>query len=101
MRHFLLVTIPIIFLSGCYLPTAIRIKSSLDSGKIASIIADKACQFKSEGYSDKESFDKALLFFSNDKMANSRINRSTLNKKTGKELAMCGINLKKIISDSK
>ena len=101
MRHFLLITIPIFFLTGCYLPTAIRIKSNLDSSKIASIIADKACEFKSKGYSDKESFDKALLFFSKDKMANSRINRNTLNKKTGQKLASCGINLGKINSDSK
>ena len=33
-------------------------------------------------------------------MANSRINRNTLNKKTGKELANCGINLENMISDS-
>ena len=100
MRHFLLVTIPIFFLSGCYLPTAIRIKSNLDSGKIASIIAEKACELKSQGYSDKESFEKAILFFSNDKMAKTRINRNILKKKTSKELAMCGINLGKINSDS-
>ena len=92
MRHFLLITIPIFFLSGCYLPTAIRIKSNLDSGKIASIIAEKACEFKSKGYSDKESFDKALLFFTKAKMANTRINGSTLKKKTFKEVAKCGIN---------
>ena len=100
IRFLFAFTIPLL-LSGCYLPTAIRIKSNLDSGKIASIITEKACQFKSEGYSDKESFDKALLFFSKDKMSNSRINRNTLNKKTGQELANCGINFENMITDSK
>ena len=100
IRFLFAFTIPLL-LSGCYLPTAIRIKSNLDSGKIASIIAEKACELKSQGYSDKESFEKAILFFSNDKMAKTRINRNILKKKTSKELAMCGINLGKINYDSK
>jgi len=51
--------------------TAIRIKSRLDSDKIASIIAEKAFKNKSNGHGDK-----ALLSFSKEKIAHTRTNRN-------------------------
>ena len=61
--------------------TAIRIKSRLDSDKIAIIIAEKACKNKANGHGDKDSFDKALLSFSKENIAHTRTNRNILIKK--------------------
>ena len=98
-KFFLVLSIPLL-LSGCYLPTAIRINSRLNEDKMASFIANKTCKNKAKGLSDKESFDKALLSFSKEKIANRRINRNTLVKKTRQELEKCGVNLKNIILES-
>ncbi len=94
IRFLIAFTIPLL-LSGCYLPTAIRIKSRLDSDKIASIIAEKACKNKANGYADKDSFDKALLSFSKENIAQTRTNRNILIKITRQKLEKCGIDLKK------
>ena len=98
-KFFLVLSIPLL-LSGCYLPTAIRINSRLIEDKMASFIANKTCKNKAKGLSDKESFDNALLSFSREKIANRRINRNTLVKKTRQALEKCGVNLKNIILES-
>ena len=98
-KFFLVLSIPLL-LSGCYLPTAIRINSRLNEDKMASFIANNACKNKAKGLSDKESFDKAFLSFSKEKIAHRRINRNILVKKTRQALEKCGVNLKNIIIES-
>ena len=98
-KSFLVLSITLL-LSGCYLPTAIRINSRLNEDKMASFIANNACKNKAKGLSDKESFDKAFLSFSKEKIAHRRINRNILVKKTRQALEKCGVNLKNIILES-
>ena len=98
-KFFLVLSISLL-LSGCYLPTVIRINNRLNENKMASFIANKTCKNKAKGLSDKESLDKALLSFSKEKIANKRINRNTLVKKTRQALEKCGVNLKNIILES-
>ena len=98
-KFFLVLSITLL-LSGCYLPTAIRLNNRLNEDKMASFIAEKTCKNKAKGLTDKESFDKALWNFSKEKISNRRINRNSLAKKTWKALEKCGINLKNIILES-
>ena len=96
---FLVLTIPLV-LSGCYVPTVIRTKSRLNTGKISIFIAEKSCENKGKGYSDKESFEKAFWSIRQEKFARTRLNRNTLIKMTKQELEKCGINLRNIIIES-
>ncbi len=98
-KFFLVLSIPLLH-SGCYLPTTTRINSRLNVDKMASFIANKTCKNKTKRLFDKESFDKALLIFSREKIANRRINRITLVKKAWQALEKCGVNLKNIILES-